>query len=65
VRVAVERAHVVQAAEDEAVDRLGGQIAFVLRPRCEFGEATPPESSLVTSLPVDSPSMIRGMAMVG
>ena len=39
VRVAVEGAHVVQAAEDEAVDRLGGQVAFVLRPAGEFGEA--------------------------
>src|ERR1700722_4047135 len=39
VRVAVEGAHVVQAAEDEAVDRLGGQVAFVLRPGGEFGEA--------------------------
>src|SRR5689334_11176085 len=39
VRVAVEGAHVVQAAEDEAVDRLGGQVAFVLGPAGEFGEA--------------------------
>ncbi len=39
VRVAVEGAHVVQAAEDEAVDRFGGQVAFVLGPAGEFGEA--------------------------
>jgi hypothetical protein len=39
VRVAVEGAHVVQAAEDEAVDRLGGQVTFVLRPGGKFGEA--------------------------
>ena len=39
VRVAVEGAHLVQAAEDEAVDGLGGQVAFVLGPAGEFGEA--------------------------
>jgi hypothetical protein len=39
VRVAVEGARLVQAAEDEAVDRLGGQVAFVLGPGGQFGEA--------------------------
>jgi hypothetical protein len=39
MRVAVEGAHLVQAAEDEAVDRLGGQVAFGLRPGDNFGEA--------------------------
>jgi hypothetical protein len=39
VRVAVEGADFVQAAEDEAVDRLRGQVAFVLGPAGEFGEA--------------------------
>jgi hypothetical protein len=38
VRVAVERADFVKAAEDETVDRLGGQIPFALRPAGEFGE---------------------------
>src|SRR5579859_3818603 len=39
VRVAVKGAHLVQAAEDEAVDGLAGQVAFVLRPGGNFGEA--------------------------
>jgi len=47
VRVAVEGARVVQAADDEAVDRLGGQVAFVLRPAGKLGEPGPPDSSLV------------------
>ncbi len=39
VRVAVEGAHFVEATEDEAVDRLGGQVAFVLWPAGQFGES--------------------------
>jgi hypothetical protein len=39
MRVAVEGADPVQAAEHEPVDRLGGQVAFSLRPAREFGEA--------------------------
>jgi hypothetical protein len=38
VRVAVERARPVQAAEHEAVDRLGGQVALGLRPGEKLGE---------------------------
>jgi len=38
VRVAVERVRPVQAAEHEAVDRLGGQVALGLRPGDELGE---------------------------
>jgi hypothetical protein len=38
VRVAVERVRAVQAAEHEAVDRLGGQVALGLRPGDELGE---------------------------
>jgi len=41
VRVAVEGADLVQAAEGEAVDRLRGQVAFALRPVREVGEAGP------------------------
>jgi hypothetical protein len=41
VRVAVEGADLIQAAEDEAVDRFGGQVAFLLGPAGEFGEAGP------------------------
>jgi hypothetical protein len=39
VRVAVERVRPVQAAEHEAVDRLGGQVALGLRPGEKLGEA--------------------------
>jgi len=60
VRVAVEGADLIQAAEDEPVDRLRGQVTFVLRPAGEFGEAGPPASSLVTILRVDSSLMIPG-----
>ena len=38
VRVAVERVRPVQAAEHEAVDRLGGQVALGLRPGEKLGE---------------------------
>jgi len=41
VRVAVERVRVIQAAEHEPVDRLRGQVAFLLRPGGQLGEPRP------------------------
>ncbi len=38
VRVAIEGVRLVQAAEDEAVDRLGGQVTLGLGPAGELGE---------------------------
>ena len=39
VRVAVERVQPVEAAEHEAEDRLGREVALVLRPALDLGEA--------------------------
>jgi hypothetical protein len=65
VRVAVEGADPVKAAEYEPVDRLGGQVAFWLRPAREFGEAAPSETSEVIIRPVDSSLMTWRTWIVG
>jgi hypothetical protein len=58
--VEAEGADLIQAAEDEPVDRLRSQVTFFLRPAGEFGEAGPPDSSLVTIRRVDSSLTIPG-----
>ena len=65
MRIAVERVQPVDAAEHEAEDRLGREVAFGLRPLLDLGEARAVASSVVSTRAVESSSMTRGTWMNG
>ncbi len=65
MRVAVERVHLVQAAEDEPVQGLPRQVTLVLRPADDVGEPRAGDELAGDDAPGRQSATIAGTLIVG